>query len=237
MKQYRFLIFLIAITLSACSHAPAENKLVAADPDAGGIERLAKGDIDEVIELHQRIVIRDLKKLMLKLYRRNPVMRQDKASRSIEKSVELVFSMPINAVYPDWRHKKGTDIIRLAFDNRYQGDRIFALIVGLRKMLMSSYDNHTEFYFLTSIDEQKLYNSARNIEIAAWLLSDKRDKNGKLLILSDSMQGKKLNLSFQRLIGRMVATQDNLAEIIAHKEGRIIKSVVVRTATLAFLPI
>jgi len=237
MKQYRFLILLIVTVLSACSHAPTENKLVATDPDTDGIERLVKSDIDEVIEIHQRTVIRDLKKLMLKLYRRNPAMRQDKNSRSIEQSVALVFSMPMDAVYPDWRHKKGSDIIRLAFDDAYKGDRVFALIVGLRKMLMASYDNHTEFYFLTSIDEQKLYNSARNIEIAAWLLSDKRDKNGKLLILSDSMHGKQLNLSFQRLIGRMIATQDNLAEVIAHKEGRIIKSVVIRTATLAFLPI
>ena len=45
------------------------------------------------------------------------------------------------------------------------------------------------------------------------------------------------NLSYQRLIGRMIATQDNLAEIIAHKSGRLIKTVVVKAASMVFLPI
>jgi hypothetical protein len=35
----------------------------------------------------------------------------------------------------------------------------------------------------------------------------------------------------------MIATQDNLAEIISQKTGRIIKTVVVRAATVVFLPI
>ena len=102
---------------------------------------------------------------------------------------------------------------------------------------MASYDNHTEFFFLTSLSEQKLYNSARNIEIAAWLLAETRDKNGKLLIVSDSVEKEIRNLSYQRLIGRMIATQDNLATIISHKEGRLIKTVVVKAASMMFLPI
>jgi hypothetical protein len=56
-------------------------------------------------------------------------------------------------------------------------------------------------------------------------------------MLSDSLAGEKRNLSYQRLIGRMIATQDNLAQIVSHKTGRIIKTVVVRAATMVFLPI
>ena len=102
---------------------------------------------------------------------------------------------------------------------------------------MASYNDKTEFFYLTSIDQQKLYNSARNLEIAAWLLAEKRDQDGNLLILSDSLADEQRNLSYQRLIGRMIATQDNLAEIISHKTGRIIKTFVVRAATAVFLPI
>ena len=133
--------------------------------------------------------------------------------------------------------RKPTDIIRLALDERFQGDRVLAYIIGLRKMLMASYDNHSEFFYLTSIDQQKLYNSARNIEIAAWLLAKKRDSEGNLLMLSDSLSGEVRNLSYQRIFGKMIATQDNLAQIIAQKNGRINKTFVVRAATLAFLPI
>ncbi|GAB4290648.1 MAG: hypothetical protein Kow0083_03540 [Methylophaga sp.] len=203
-----------------------------------GIERLAKSDIDEVIELHQQAVMRDLKKLMVKLYKRNPGLRHDRELRDIKASVEQVFSRPFDFEYAEFSHiKRPTDIVRLALDEQYQGDRILAFIVGLRRMLMASYNDKTEFFYLTSIDQQKLYNSARNLEIAAWLLAEKRDQDGNLLILSDSLADEQRNLSYQRLIGRMIATQDNLAEIISHKTGRIIKTFVVRAATAVFLPI
>ncbi|WP_438970792.1 hypothetical protein [Methylophaga sp.] len=203
-----------------------------------GLSRLAKSDVDEVIEIHQKAVLGDLKKLMVKLYKRNPNLRYDREIRSIKASVDLTFSRRFDFNYPEFKRiKKPTDIVRLAMDERYQGDRVLAFIVGLRKMLMASYDNHQEFFYLTSIDQQKLYNSARNIEIAAWLLAKKRDRDGNLLILSDSLSEETRNLSYQRLIGRMIATQDNLALVISQKTGRIIKTFVVRAASLVFLPI
>ena len=225
-----FSVLLAAWLLTGCVTATGNSN--------NGIERLAKSDIDEVIELHQEVVLRDLKKLMVKLYKRNPGLRYDRELRDIKASVELTFSRSFNFNYAEFSHiKRPTDIVRLALDEQYQGDRIRAFIVGLRRMLMASYDNNTEFFYLTSIDQQKLYNSARNIEIAAWLLAKSRDKQGKLLILSDSLSDEQRNLSYQRLIGRMIATQDNLAELISRKTGRIIKTFVVRAATVVFLPI
>ncbi len=228
MKWFSLLLFTLLLTGCVTTTGNSNN----------GIERLAKSDIDEVIELHQRVVMRDLKKLMVKLYKRNPGLRYDRELRDIKASVDLTFSRPYNFNYAEFSQiKRPTDIVRLALDEQYQGDRILAFIVGLRRMLMASYDNNSEFFYLTTIDQQKLYNSARNIEIAAWLLAKSRDKDGNLLVLSDSLAHEKRNLSYQRLIGRMIATQDNLAEIISHKTGRIIKTVVVRAATLVFLPI
>ncbi|MCX4192923.1 hypothetical protein [Methylophaga sp. OBS1] len=223
-------LLFFALLLSGCMTAAGNSK--------NSIERLAKSDIDEVIELHQQVVMRDLKKLMVKLYKRNPGLRYDRELRDIKASVELTFSRPFNYNYAEFSQiRRPTDIVRLALDESYQGDRVLAFIIGLRRMLMASYDNNTEFFYLTSIDQQKLYNSARNIEIAAWLLAKSRDKEGNLLMLSDSLADERRNLSYQRLIGRMIATQDNLAEIISHKTGRIIKTVVVRAATVVFLPI
>lgn len=231
MKWYSLLLGL-AFILTGCATGTGQGA-------NNGIERLAKSDIDEVIELHQQAVMRDLKKLMVKLYKRNPGLRYDRELRDIKASVELTFSRPFNFNYAEFTHiKRPTDIVRLALDEQYQGDRVLAFIVGLRRMLMASYDNNTEFFYLTAINQQKLYNSARNIEIAAWLLAKKRDRHGKLLILSDSLADEQRNLSYQRLLGRMIATQDNLAEIISRKTGRIIKTFVVRAAaTVVFLPI
>ena len=156
---------------------------------------------------------------------------------SSEASVILTFSRS-NNYYPQWETFKATDIVRIALDESYQGsDRVLPFIVGLRKMIMASYDNHTEFFYLTNIDAQKLYNSARNIEIAAWMLAENRDVLGRLLLLSDSLEQENRNLSYQRLIGQLIATQDNLATIMAHKSGRLIKNIVVTAASMVFLPI
>jgi hypothetical protein len=68
-------------------------------------------------------------------------------------------------------------------------------------------------------------------------MANKRDESGQLLILSDSLEEEVRNLSYQRLIGQMIATQDNIATIISQKNGRLIKTVVVKAATMVFLPI
>jgi len=239
MRLSRFVVvsFLFFI-LSACFQTPYKDKMAAADLRDAGMSRLAKSDIDEVIELHQHAVMKDLKQLMIKLYQRNPSQRFDKKKRSIITSVDLVFKRPYYYGYKHWEGMEGTDIIRLALDPDYHvNDRILPLIVGLRKMLMASYENETQFYYLTDLNEQKLYNSARNIEIAAWLLSEKKDQQGRVLVMSDSLEQESRNLSFQRLIGKLIATQDNLASIISFKEGRVVKTVVIKAASMAFLPI
>ena len=45
------------------------------------------------------------------------------------------------------------------------------------------------------------------------------------------------NLSYERLFGKLIATQDNMAIIIADKNKRTIKTVIQKMATAIFLPI
>ncbi|RKZ97904.1 MAG: hypothetical protein DRQ46_03625 [Gammaproteobacteria bacterium] len=233
MRLFKPLLILLCFSVISCS-----NNIVEDDPDDPGVARLAKSHIGEILELSQLAIMDDLKILMLKLYRRNPAERHDKDERTIEASVDLFFSHSYDYGYAHWQVMSPTDVIRIALDETYQGgDRVLPFIFGLRKMLMASYDYHTDFYYFTSIDEQKLYNSARNIEIAAWMLGNKRDLQGELLLLSDSLENEQRNLSFQRLIGEMIATQDNMAEIISHELDRGIKTVIVSGASMVFFPI
>ena len=233
MRLFKFLVVILCFSVSACS-----NNIVEDDPDDPGIARLAKSHIGEILELSQLTVMDDLKLLMLKLYRRNPAERHDKDKRNIEVSVDLFFSHPYDYGYTHWQVMNPTDVIHIALDESYQGgDRVLPFIFGLRKMLMASYDYHTDFYYFTSIDEQKLYNSARNIEITAWMLATKRNLQGDLLLLSDSKDTEPRNLSYQRLLGKMISTQDNMAVIVSHKLDRGIKTVIVTGATMIFLPI
>lgn len=228
-----FSLLLICLLLVSCASGGQ-----SASEGNSQLSRIAKSDIDEVIEVHQQAVMADLKLMMIKLYKRNPDMRHDRNIRSISESVELTFSRPLNTIYDEWvRIETPDDIVRMALDQRFQGDRVRAYILGIRKMLMASYDNRSEFFYLTNVDQQKLYNSARNLEIAAWLLAERKDADGQPVILSDSVSGEQRNLSYQRLFGQMIATQDNLAKIISQKTGRILKTVIVQAASMAFLPI
>ena len=132
---------------------------------------------------------------------------------------------------------RGTEAILLALKPDYAGDRVFAFGVGLASMVFLSYGGKTEFYLIDTLDAQKLYNCARNIEIAAWKLADARDPRGEPLILSNEIAGDVRNLSFEREFGKMIAYQDVMAQIAAQRTNRTIRRVVQTLATAAFLPI
>ncbi len=87
-------------------------------------------------------------------------------------------------------------------------------------MIAHAYDDKTQFYLTDSLDAQRLYNAARNLEIAAWKLANARGTNGELLLLSNEMSGGALNLSFEREIGKLIAYQDTLALVMAQRTNR-----------------
>ena len=125
----------------------------------------------------------------------------------------------------------------LALKPDYAGDRVFAFGVGLASMVLLSYNGKTEIYLVDSLDPQKLYHSARNIEIAAWKLAQARDAHGAPLILSNEIADDVRNLSFEREFGKMIGYQDVMAQIAAQRTNRTIRKVAQSLATAVFLPI
>jgi hypothetical protein len=192
---------------------------------------LAKTDIDLVTETHQRVVFAALKELAVKLYKRNPREWKKEGYKSLEDAVAALSSDPFPCVYG----KNSIDCIRIAFDEAYYGDRVKAFIAGLETMVLNSYDGHRSFYIYNMLDAQKLYNSARNIELASWMIRTKYDSNNKLFLLSTG-DGNEVNLSFERLFGKIINAQDMMAQIIADRTNRQIKTVIQSLVT-AFIPI
>ena len=156
---------------------------------------------------------------------------------TVQENIIRVFDLKHDWNFPELDKKKGVNAIRLTFEENYNGDRVFSLIVGLTSMLMAAYEYKTDFYLLDTIDEQKLYNSARNIEIVVWKLGHDVNTNGELFLYTNSLSGEPVNLSYERLFGKLIATQDNLALVIADKNNRVIKNVIQKMATAIFLPI
>jgi hypothetical protein len=228
-------IFLLVLFSSACSREtkpdqdPAETEF--------GVKSLAKGDIDNVLDIYVHEVRKLLRELMVKLYKRNPNQLKKSPFNDIDINVSRVFDK-----YHDWSfkqldYKESVDAINMTFDDDYHGDRVFSFIVGLSSMLMASYGDKTDFYMLDDIDGQALYNSARNIEIAVWKLSNNRDEQGELFLYSNSQPNEKAYLGYERLFGKLIANQDTIAIIMASKNKRLIKKVFQKMATAVFLPI
>ena len=198
---------------------------------------LAKSDVDLVAEAHSQECLASVRLLMEKLYRRNPREWRKGNYSSMNAALARAFEPSSQFRFAELGNTRGADAIALALKPEYPGDRVFAFGVGLASMVFLSYDGKTEFYLTDSLDAQKLYNSARNIEIAAWKLAHARDARGELLILSNEAAGDVVNLSFEREFGKMIAYQDVMAQITAQRTNRTIRKVVQTLATAVFLPI
>lgn len=197
------------------------------------VNTLAKTDIDMVIDAHVEQTFKQLKILANKLYKRNPREWKKAGLPSRQAAIDRIFQQP----FPTVNSTTSTQSIRLAFDQDYQGDRVLALVAGMGAMLSKAYNNKQDFYLLDNLDPQKLYNSARNIEIAAWLLRSQKQADGSLYLLSYGTSKGIVNQSFERLIGKIVGQQDTIAFIIARKNHRVIKNTVQSVAQLVFLPV
>ena len=232
----RFAFLFVACLCNACSSPPIQRADGSNTQRGFTLKELAKSDIDNVVETHQQEVIAGLKTLTLKLYRRNPQEWRKSGFANAEAAVDALYQ-PLShwelAAKPDWQAA-----LRDAWREDYAGDRVQALVQGLLTMHMAAYNHRTEFYYLSEIDAQKLYNSARNLEAVVWKLSNAKRANGELFLHTNGVDAQGIaNLSFEREFGKLIGIQDTLAKIIEDKTNRAIRFGVVNVATMLFLPI
>jgi hypothetical protein len=233
--MFRRTLALLAVALLA---ACAQQNTMPARP-GGGFEpsQLAKSDIDRVAEAHQREVFANLRLLAEKLYRRNPRELKKSGAASVEAGLARIFEGRHEWKFPELQGKRGTEAIYLAFRDDYAGDRVLAFVAGLGSMMQRAFNDKTEFFMLDDLDAQRLYNAARNVEIAVWKLSNARTPHGDMFLLSNETAGPVHNLSFEREFGKIIGSLDVLSKIIADKYNRTIVKVVQSLATAVFLPV
>jgi len=202
-------------------------------------KQIGKSDVDRVADRHRREVFASVRLLAEKLYRRNPREWKKGGHASVERALDRLLDPRTGWRLPEAAGRSGTDAILLALRSDFEGDRVAVYIAGMGGMLNAAFDEKTEFFMLDDLDPQKLYNSARNLEIAAWKLANARDAGGAPLLLSNEMAhgGQPANLSFEREFGKMIGNLDLLAGLIADKGHRTIARVVQSIATAVFLPV
>jgi hypothetical protein len=227
-------MLLLVVSLMGCNSAPDRNSPIKTRDFQ--VEDIAKSDVDMVTEIQLRYSLEYLQELMDKLYRRNPREWPKGGAESLSQAVDRVFGTGRDGVFPELQGKRGSDSIALAFDSYYSGDRVLAFVEGLRGMILQAHNNKQSFYLTDELDPQKLYNAARNIEIAIWKLSHDRDSEGRLFLISNETGSRVNNLSYERLLGKLIAIQDSMARIVAQSSNRRIKTIIQSVASAVFIP-
>ena len=233
------LLMLACCVITGCVTSTAiTGKPIPERSDRSSASQLGKNDFDRMADVELAENTQSLRNLMLKLYKRNPHELAKSTADNAEKMVEWVFEGELqhHFKFKEIDNKQGTQAIFLAFDSNYQGDRVLPFIIGLQTMLAKAHGNKTEFYLTDKIEPQNIYNVARNIEIAAWKLSTARDINGNLYLLTNEINDKDRNLSFEREFGKMIGRTDLYAISLAEKSQRLISRVMQSLATAVFLP-
>lgn len=245
MKKNFCILFTLPLLLTqiSCSTIPESGntpkKSVPQQQDRSTINQLGKGDFDRMADVEMHENTESLRTLMIKLYRRNPAELKKSTSDSAEKMSTWVFEGGAQHQYQfeEINNLQSTDAIFLAFKPEFTGDRVLSFIVGLHTMLLKAHNNKTDFYLTDSIDAQRIYNVARNVEIAAWKLSNARKPDGSLYLLTNEMNESEKNLSFEREFGKIIGRTDLYAISLAEKSQRFISRVMQNLATAVFLPI
>lgn len=198
--------------------------------------QLVKTDVDRVAEAHRREAFASLKLLAEKLYRRNPREWKKSGQAGPEAAVARLFDPQLAWRLPALEGRRGVEAIAAGFREDYAADRVAALIGGMGGMLHATFNEKSEFFLLDDLDPQRLYNCARNVEIAAWKLANARDAAGNPLLLSNEMQATP-NLSFEREFGKLIGNLDLLSRVVADKANRTVVKVIQNMATAVFLPV
>ncbi len=202
------------------------------------VKSIAKSELDMVIDVHLKQTNQYALDLMKKLYKRNPKqLLKAPPGTTIEKRIEQLFSFPRRVQFNELGKHYANSALLNAFDHQFKGDRVFSFMAGVSGILHSSYNFQSEFFMFDSISEQRIYNSARNLEIADWMLNSKVDTQNTLYIVSNSYSPQVVNLSFARLFGKLITGQDILADIIANRNNRNINKVLHGFASTTLLPL
>lgn len=201
------------------------------------LTNIAKTDIDIITEIHVSNAKENIEDLIIKLYKLNPIyIRKNEKFNNVSEVIIDIFK-DIDVKKIDKTGKDNINLILKGFNHDFNGDRIYYICKGLYGMINASYNYKNKFYLTDpKLDAQKLMNTAINIETLVWRLSNSKN-NGELLIKTNNINKNKINLSFERLFGKLINNQENMARIISSQQGRIIQKAAKGIVSSIFLPI
>ncbi len=201
-------------------------------------DQLGQTDFNRTVTIAMRDNLDSLNRLLEKLYRRNPIEWRKTGAPNLEEAIlkgrKAIETGQAPSGLGDLRD---VEILSVALDPLYRGDRVGALIFGLSDMIIRAHNGKTRFYASDILDAQRVYNAARNVEVAAWLLATRRDAAGHPLLLANEMADNVANLSFEREFGQLIGRLDLVANLLDENLRRIGINYVQGLLFFNFLPV
>ena len=211
------------------------------------MDQLAQTDFNRTVTLAMRDNLSSLYTIQEKLYKRNPNQLSKNAAiynpdldrqAQIKAAVDANISAIENATPPDGLTLlKDIEILSVSLNPDYQGDRVAAFIYGMADMILTAHNNKSRFYVSDQLDAVLIYNAARNVEAAAWMINTRRDANGQLLLLSNEMSNEIVNISFEREFGQIIARLDLVSNLLDENLRRVGINYVQNLLFFTFLPV
>ena len=200
------------------------------------IKNLVKTDVDLVADQFIEESRRAVRELMVKLYKRNPDQLRRGAGYTADERLQQLRDNRYELVFAELQNKQDIAAMELAFDPSFEGDRVFALTVGLGSMLRQAYAYQPEMFMLDSLDSEVLLTSARNVEVLLWKLKNTRKPDGSHYLITHEYRGVVDNLSFERLFGKIIVLQEMMARIAGDSSHRAVTTAV-HTVSRVFVPL
>jgi hypothetical protein len=185
-------------------------------------DQFMQTDFNRTVTLEMRDNLNSLYELADKLYRRNPREWRKAGMADQAAALKRLHGMIDNRTPPaSLAGLHDIQILAVSLDPGFQGDRVTAFIYGLADTIIAAHNGKTHFYVSDVLDGQRVYNSARNVEAAAWLLASRRDRAGQPLLLANEISATAVNLSFEREFGAIIGRLDLIANLLGENGRRI----------------
>ncbi|MUF07192.1 hypothetical protein GNF76_22830 [Pseudomonas sp. CCM 7893] len=234
----RPLVLAAVFMLCTIGCSQQQGRDIARQLSDGKPDEFFQTSVDRMATLGMHDNLQSLYLLMSKLYLRNPNQwRQSGYPDAVSAAREVRQAIELRRPLPALGERRDLDALSYSLSPEFRGDRVGAFIYAIGSMLVTAHGGRTEFYMTNSINPQFVSNAARNIEKATWLLSQRQDANGVLLLFSNEISEEASNLSFAVEFGKIVARLDLLTQMLDERYRRVALNYAQSLLLMNFLPV
>jgi len=230
-------LMLGVLLVSGCAQ-PVVSEDNGIQGEALSMDQLAQTDFNRTATIAMRDNFSSLYQLQEKLYKRNPHYWRAAGFTDVAQALQAGRDAIAQRQPPaDLVGLQDIEILSVALDPAYSGDRIAAFIYGMADMILTAHNDKQRFYIKDVLSADHIYNAARNIEIAAWLLRSRKNSLGQPLLLTHQPGQASANLSFEREFGKIIGRLDLIANLLDENLRRVGIGYLQGLMLFSFLPV